>query len=51
MQKFVTSCAISDILAQVDHKDTNWSFITLLMTFNKLIQYHSARIILMHNHK
>ena len=37
------------ILAQVDHKDTNWSFLTLLMTF-QVIQYHSAWIMLMHNH-
>ena len=50
IQTLVTSCTISDILAQVDHKDTNWSFLTLLMTF-KVIQYHSAWIILMHNHK
>ena len=42
-ETLVTACTISGILAQVDYNDTNWSFITLLMTF-KVIQYHSAWI-------
>ena len=46
----VTACTIFGMLAQVDYNDTNCSLKTLLMTF-KVIQYHSAWIMLMHNHK
>ena len=34
IQTLVTACTVSEILAQIDNKGLNWTFLTLKITFN-----------------
>ena len=48
IQTFIIQCTVSEILAEIDHKGPNRTFVTL-MTF-KLISYLSyLRTVLFHN--
>ena len=40
IQTFIIPCTVSEILAEIDHKGPNWTFLTLKMSF-KLIPYLS----------
>ena len=40
IQTFIIQCTVSEILAEIDHKGPNRTFVTLKMTF-KLIPYFS----------
>ena len=40
VETLVIACNVSEILAQIDHKVPNWTFLTLKMTF-KMTRYHS----------
>ena len=40
IQTLITRCTVSQILAEVDHKGPNWTFLTLKMTFT-VIPHHS----------
>ena len=40
IQTFIIRCIVSEILAEIDHKGPNWTFLTLKMTF-RLIPYLS----------
>ena len=33
IQTFIIRCAVSEILAKIDHKGPKWTFLTLKMTF------------------
>ena len=39
-QTFIIRCVVSEILAEIDHKGPNWTFLTLKMTF-RVIPYLS----------
>ena len=38
IQTFIIRCTVSEILAEIDHKGPNWTFLTLKMTF-RVIPY------------
>ena len=40
IQTFIIRCTVSEILAEIDHKGPNWTFLTLKMTF-RVIPYLS----------
>ena len=40
-QTLLMASTISDILTQIDHKSTNWTFLILKVTY-KVIQHHSS---------
>ena len=40
IQTFIIRCIISEILAEIDHNGSNWTFLTLIMTF-RVIPYLS----------
>ena len=40
IQTFIIRCIVSEILAEIDHKGPNWTFLTLIMTF-RVIPYLS----------
>ena len=40
IQTFIIRCIVSEILAEIDHKCPNWTFLTLKMTF-RVIPYLS----------
>ena len=40
IQTFIIRCTVSEILAKIDHKGPNWTFLTLKMTF-RVIPYLS----------
>ena len=40
IQTFIIQCTVSEILAEIDHKGPNWTFLTLKMTF-RVIPYLS----------
>ena len=40
IQTFIIWCTVSEILAEIDHKGPNWTFLTLKMTF-RVIPYLS----------
>ena len=33
IETLIASCTVSEILAQIDHKGLNWTFLTLQITF------------------
>ena len=40
IQTFIIRCIVSEILAEIDHKGPNWTFLTLKITF-RVIPYLS----------
>ena len=40
IQTFIIQCTVSEILAEIDNKGPNWTFLTLKMTF-RVIPYLS----------
>ena len=40
IQTFIIRCTVSEILAKIDHKGPNWTFLILKMTF-RVIPYLS----------
>ena len=40
IQTLIIRCTVSEILAEIDHKGPNWTFLTLKITF-RVIPYHS----------
>ena len=39
IQTFIIQCTVSEILAEIDHKRPNWTFLTLKMTFSDSITF------------
>ena len=46
IQTFIIRCTVSEILAEIDHKGPNWTFLTLKMTFRVIpyLSYFTGRI-------
>ena len=40
IQTYIIRCTVSEILAEIDHKGANWTFLTMKMTFT-VISYLS----------
>ena len=40
IQTFIIRCIVSEILAEIDHKGPNWTFLTLKMTFRVISYFH-----------
>ena len=40
IQTLILQCTVSEILAQIDHKGPNWTFLTLKMTFRVISHLH-----------
>ena len=48
IQTLIISCTVSEILAEIDHKGPNWTFLTLQMTFRVIpyLSYFRAILVL-----
>ena len=48
IQTFIIRCIVSEILAEIDHKGPNWTFLTLIMTFRVIpyLSYFRAGLVL-----
>ena len=40
IQTFIIRCTVSEILAEIDHKCPNWTFLTFKMTLNWIHTFH-----------
>ena len=47
IQTFIIRCIVSEILAEIDHKGPNWTFLTLIMTFGVIpyLSYFRAGLV------
>ena len=47
IQTFIIRCTVSEILAEIDHKGPNWTFLTLKITFRVIpyLSYFRARLV------
>ena len=50
IQTFIIRCIVSEILAEIDHKGPNWTFLTLIMTFRVIpyLSYFRAGLVSQH---
>ena len=51
IQTFIIQCIVSEILAEIDHKGPNWTFLTLKMTFRVIPYLHILGQDWFHNKK
>ena len=51
LQTFIIRCIVSEILAEIDHKGQNWTFLTLKMTLEWFHTFHILGQDWFHNKK
>ena len=49
IQTLIIICTVSEILAEIDHKGPNWTFLTLKMTFRVIPYLHILGQVWFHN--